>query len=226
MTLTEHIQPLLDKRLTVALAVVMLTGVSPSSAQDHLRPEGNPYDPAAAGYYELVGTAMHEAFDDNVRVRVLSDSMFAPQAAFGVKEDHGKYKLFGLVARERMRDKPVPVKRCEAAIDAPLALRVVQVWKSSLLAARYRQPGEETVVNSDGTEFHFSMRDGGQELAGQAWGLDSKASDVIPNTNTAALIGIVATMFNACLAYDATLKWLLDQQVSQLQARLDVEKQK
>ena len=104
----------------------------------------------------------------------------------------------------------IGVKRCEAAVPAPLGKNIVGIWKAMLLQTRSTP---ERTVGRDGTDYHFSMPDETQQLSGKAWE---------PPTESIAggLVRIVDTMKNFCATEDTRLVAQMQTQIDTLRARL------
>jgi hypothetical protein len=85
------------KTIATVLAVTVLCG-TPVMAQDHLVPEssvigGSEFSP---DYQSVVQAVLHEAYADDVKVRLIVEPSFSPEAAIGLKEDNGNYRIFTL----------------------------------------------------------------------------------------------------------------------------------
>ncbi|HWA03882.1 MAG TPA: hypothetical protein VG819_10170 [Rhizomicrobium sp.] len=104
MTLTDHLQPLLDKRLPATIVAGMLF-VASARAENHLVPEVSSYMPLAtfqSGYMTLDMKVFAEAFSDDVKARVVVEPSFSHEFAVGVREAAGKYYLIYFEAPEQI----------------------------------------------------------------------------------------------------------------------------
>jgi hypothetical protein len=116
-----------------------------------------------------------------------------------VRDDEGIVRLRASIPADWHR---VKINRCEAPIDAALAGRVVEVWRTMLRATRYAVSPEYVIdehgnkintvtIGSDGEIYHFSMLDDFNSLAGKTWSPDE-------HSRPAKLVDIVFTLHDMC----------------------------
>ena len=96
MTLTDHLQPLLDKRFPAALVALVL-GVVPAFAGDHLEPV-HPVWTGVSGPYparEIRGI-FPDAFASDVVARAFVMEAFSPAYMIGIKRAKSGYAILHL----------------------------------------------------------------------------------------------------------------------------------
>ncbi|HWA03883.1 MAG TPA: hypothetical protein VG819_10175 [Rhizomicrobium sp.] len=98
MTLTEHIQPLLDKRLPAALVAAALLSATGAYAQTYLQSDAPKYDFDIV-YQEDIQTVFHEAYADDVLLRMIAEPSFFREFAVGLKKTASGTSIFGLRAK-------------------------------------------------------------------------------------------------------------------------------
>lgn len=217
------------------LALAAMVQAIPALAADVLEPASPRAVTHFAGYEEVVQYAFRDAYRQDVRIRMIEIPSFVPELAIGVKEDNGKYSIFGIrpeislwhVVDEKgstvdklpttIREvqtaidrNDIKFKRCDAAIDSNLALRLIAVWREMLARAR-KPPRPELAL--DGTDFNFAMRSGDRDIAAKTWSPD-------PSTPPGMLVRIAETMTSLCKLKYENLSALLDHQVDALSQRL------
>jgi hypothetical protein len=110
MTLTEHIQPLLDKRFPAALAMGLLVASAPAFGQgDHLFPESTLLSSAQLGYsiekklprldadYDIaVATVFHDVFSDDTVLYADVDNPLGGIRFIGLKKTKDDWRVFSL----------------------------------------------------------------------------------------------------------------------------------
>jgi hypothetical protein len=208
-------------------------------AEDHLEPSVSALSGAwsDSDYNAIVVDALKEAYEPDVRVRVIDFASFEnPETAIGVKEDGGAYRIFTLhpaywlfyytkAGKSQVADAikdghseyasmppdyhKVEVKRCEVGIDHALGSHIVEAWKQMLLDTKYNESPNGTV---DGDWYVFSMKLGDQNLEGQ-----------IANPhggNASLLVQIAYTMDQFCRTKDAKFTVQLNEDVDALLAQL------
>jgi hypothetical protein len=108
--------------------------------------------------------------------------------------------------------RDIKMSRCETPIAPDLGARILRVWRGALIQTRYNDAGRST-VGIDGDIYHFSMTDGEQHLAGQAWSPDE-------SSDPGRLVRITVSMKSYCETRDPQALRLLEQQVNILLRRL------
>ena len=103
----------------------------------------------------------------------------------------------------------VETSYCEIDIPAALGRDLMTVWEKLLLETRY---GERPDLGRDGTDYHFSMRANGRNMAGKVWEPD-------PQSKTGAMVSITESMKTLCLTGDRNLLAQLEPQVSAMLSR-------
>jgi len=104
MTLTDHLQPLLDKRFPAAL-VAILVSIAPALAGDHLEPEDSIYSgvaPFQPGYDRAMVASFADAFKADVEASAIVQPSFEPEFAVGVKQDADGYRIFYQEASQQL----------------------------------------------------------------------------------------------------------------------------
>src|ERR1700753_1162856 len=91
MTLIEHIQPLLYKRLPAALVVGLLFTSAPALADDHLEPVT-----PATRVDEFVRYVFADAFKRDVIVSAYIDRSWDPPDVVGISKRHGVRRILVL----------------------------------------------------------------------------------------------------------------------------------
>ena len=104
----------------------------------------------------------------------------------------------------------ITVTDCRAPLPPALARQVIESWEKLLLRTRYT-PARQ--VGRDGTDYHFSMPNETQQLAGKAW-------DPPPDSDIGRLVAITANMKAWCAARDETVLAQMQTQARNLVARL------
>jgi hypothetical protein len=245
MTLTGHLQHVLDRKLPAALvAGVLLIGTGVHAA-DHLEPEP-PLLSQIPRFYdaEAVKSVFAEAFRGDVVARVLVLPPWKPAFAVGMKMDSGAYRIFTLAAADDVFPRshkapfepfaapgpggaatviaPQPPRRamaalrCEANVDPKLGSRIVGVWKQMLIQTGYDDPPAPGAP--DGEAFVFSMEsfhpgEAALAMSGQYWGGR-------PSGRLGALVDVVFAMDDYCIAKDKTRLAKLNEQISNLEKKL------
>ena len=192
MTLTDHLQPLLDKRFPAARVAAVLMSTA-ASAQEHLWPAESAW--AAASVNDngaaVAEAVFKEAFQPDVTLRVYTtDAFMRPRADMVfIKHDKSGHRVVTMSTHAPLwmyssavwmkdfqavkLDPPdyhdIRPTRCEAPIPGRLAGRIALVWRSVLLETRYY---EKSRVGSDGAWAVFSMTDNHRELIGTTWSPD------------------------------------------------------
>ncbi|HTT98957.1 MAG TPA: hypothetical protein VMF58_12970 [Rhizomicrobium sp.] len=105
MTLTEHIQPLLDKRLPAALVAGMLIASGASAREvDHLLPEnsiiGGSFD--IPEYDNKLRVVFDEAYAGGVKLRMVDLPSFETESVTALKEDKGAYRILTLEPEKQL----------------------------------------------------------------------------------------------------------------------------
>jgi hypothetical protein len=157
-----------------------------ASAQTHLEPEeagilSGGFD--NHDYDSLRRTVFKEAFEPDTRaLALIEEPMAGSDAAVGIKEDKGVFRIFGLrsktwlwlhteagkaQAKEYNLDvPPISIDRCDVGIDPALGQQLLEAWKQMLLRTQYDASPH---WGADGAWFLFSMPLGQQRLAGRTW---------------------------------------------------------
>jgi len=91
------------KTLAILFAAAALCS-STAIAGDHLDPENSLYEQAVLGvdnwmamkldYEQMVITELKEAFDEDVKIRVIELPSFVPESATGIRDNNGAYRIF------------------------------------------------------------------------------------------------------------------------------------
>ena len=243
MTFTEHLQPMLDKRLPAVLVAGMLSCVAPSLAQDKLEPEPSPTSDFRLYDAQDTKEVFAEAFREDVLARVLVIPPRSMAFMLVLKRDGEAFRLVELQGTigmgERNREvpfepfavpgpdgtatviapqpehRPSATKRCDVPIAPPLAQRIAAIWKRMLLDAHYVDPPSGA---PDGEALVFSMEwsrpgDAALAMSGQYWGGH-------PPGKLGALIDIVYAMEDYCDGKSQSRSEKLNEQVSNLEKQL------
>ena len=233
MTITEHIQPMLDKKFAAALAGGLLFVGAPAWADDHLEP-----DLPVASHDEFVRYVFADAFKQDVKVRVYIDRSWYLPDMVGISKSHGVHRIFALhpprdlpvipdeppfgpfdvegpggmkTTITPVRRKPAPVlgmKRCEIILDSALAERIESTWTRMVLATR-RSPNPRGGADGVSYTFWTSSRAKG----GWIW-------NPLPATTPGMLAQIAETMIDYCKSRNGKDLAELRTQVSSLEKRL------
>src|SRR3569832_666415 len=249
MTLTDTLQPVLEKKFPAALVVASLllaTSALAASPRDTPVPAPAAVAPSAAGYpfgapsdalapdtaAEIDGVlhsrdpAMRAMFARDMRVAMLGEPASGSTWAVGIRQANGATQIVYAkwVPTAVTRDGHVTAHRadtCQTAIDAGLAERVEDVWRAMIAAARVDTSG---MLGLDGDSYLFVLPSSGK--GGHTWEPGS-------GTKPGALVDIGFAMARYCATRE---RWLLpaawyyaftlDRDVTRLHARLEVEGKK
>lgn len=241
MTITEHVQPVLDRKLPAALVAGLLLCASGARADVRSAPSGDHLDleavsgahPGVAVVDFGVGAATAKTFKDafrpQVRARMIAQPWPGEPYATGIEERAaGEYRIFYLQSQSHPvihgsdHDWSVTVHRCEADIDSALARRILDVWMRMLRAI---PKNAERRGGLDGDVYNFAFAAGRRTLTGYTWSPD-------PGTKPYKLVHIGDTMSNYCRAtqwwFAPGANWAmslyLNHQVEELEQKLDVNK--
>jgi hypothetical protein len=232
MTLTEHLQPLLDKRFPAALVAGMLFAGAPVWANDHLEPVV-----PVARFDEFLRYVFASAFKQDVVVSAFIDRSWDPPDMVGISKRHGVHRIFALDPRDlpEISDEPPPepfavegpggaktmitparrkwppvrgVRHCEIALDTTLAERIESVWTQMVLATRQSTP---EYGGTDGVSYTFSTTS--PEKQGWAW-------SPLPATKPGVLARIAETMIGYCRSRNGKGLEELTAQVASLEKKM------
>lgn len=238
MSITEHIQPILDRMLPAALMAGMLLLATGACAADHLEPEPSPLWGGPLYDADLTKSVFAEAFNGDVAARVLVMASRFPAYMVGVKTEGGAYRIFTLhsdgevypvshdnvpepfavsgpdgsatIIAPKQSTPKFAVERCEEAVDLALGQRLVALWRRMLMETRYADPPSGA---PDGGLFVFSMETGSLAMSGQY-------SGGRPPGKLGALIDVVYAMNDYCGTKNKDLAARLSLQVSNLEKQL------
>ena len=176
------------KRYCFALAALLVA--TPVFAQEHLEPDLS----AMSGLPPLVDPnfarrVFPEAFDRDVRIRVLEWPAWSFEAMTGIRETAAGYAIFALES-DRMKTPAAVDDRCETPIDRALAGRIIALWKTMLMQTRYRDP---PWMGLDGADYAFAMGVGFSPMTGHIWSPRE-------GTNPGRLVAISLAMYEVCKA--------------------------
>ena len=127
-----------------------------------------------------------------------------------VDQERDKRDVAKLEASLPASFRDVPIIAGEIPLERDVALRLVDLWEAMLRQTRYDR---EVGIGFDGVTYHFSMRSGNQDLAGQVW-------SPAPESTTGLLVRIVETLRHLCDGRAQSIGVQLRVQADELHARL------
>jgi hypothetical protein len=199
--------------------------VVPGPPSDHLDRAlpGSNYAPLIR-YHDSLRELFKDAFSKGVQVRMLAEPSFDPEYAVAIVTTEHGFRVLFVGAPENTwytERKSLEVNRCQADLNAALALRVIDVWKRMISAVPVDGPARRGL---DGDEYYFSVVDAEGEHMAQTWSPTG-------GTEPAMLVKLASTLAKFCRSQRWSLllpiSWYyassISSQVTELNARLDAD---
>ena len=229
----------------IALLLAVMLCAAPTGASDRLDPEDSDFaikSDWARHYDTIVLAVLKPILAPDVRIRMIAVPSFRAEYAVGLAGGNGNWRIVGVepaihlwmyevMDKDTLAAKGIPsdwhdvaVTQCDQAIAAPLAERLLNLWKTMLENSGYpkapplhltpdgKLPLETVSIREDGDVFHFAMARY-PDMTAKAW---SPAPDTAPGM----LVAIADTMRDYCKRKDGRLLDRLESQIGNLEDRL------
>lgn len=161
---------LLSSIVKTIVVTIMISGITTNvSAQDHLIPD-IPYIIGVNDYSIKLKDIFKKGFTENVLLRVLVLPSFSPEYMVGIRKTDISYEVFLIetcyiiwgykehnelnICKDFSNGDASNIRKSRKEITKQLSLRLVDVWKESLLNVKHMK---KPPLILDGTHFHLSM---------------------------------------------------------------------
>lgn len=237
------------KLLAAALASMALS-TSSLSDEDHLKPEDSPLGFISLwfrDYYFLVGAAFKEAFENDVKARVIVLSSFDLEFVVGVKEKDGSFLIFALQPESKLWGYALIEENHNGSLrvgpmtplsekferqeitnpEAPKEIRIARCERKidSILGMHILEVWKNMLLQTRHNDYVdlIAGHDGTDYHFSMGALPDYSGQTGLPlaNSKTGALVDIVHTMLEYCDSGDRKQRTRLSNDVASLKARLN-----